>query len=504
MSPLNLTRYHFLVVDNPRLGFENAIAPVWSFVEDRLRHFGVGHYELVSADCLDARLAWLLANRTEASPHYLVIMDILSPVCDLDLVVAMGEALERTGVPYSLCDGAVPGTEVRGVLLLANLGPESALSLGELPRIVVHWPTQERYNNQLNLYKYKRLKMFLVLMRTVERLYELPVVDFMVRLESDAVYHLLVGFAEGVRLVSHDHCPHCRGALHLLHNSMSQPFCGYLPSSRPLYHECEACGLVVQSPAVHEEDVHRVYDRWDKEDFVVSTNNPYTSESIRCDLTKLQPLLPVSVRTLDLGGGVGNFSRYLAGQYPDWQVTHSDFEIKAEVAADNISCRTLDFTRDVVGQEQYDLITAWEVIEHVPYHRLSFVLQNIWRALTPGGFFVFSTPDFDSPLCKSFDFYALCPPFHYLVFGEKWLRRYFSEARDFAVFDVKHCSDFLDDALNWYDYGSKTCPSMALRNTSVVLKSIFEQDTDRRIRKALAAAGMGTEIVMTLRKQAKP
>jgi 2-polyprenyl-3-methyl-5-hydroxy-6-metoxy-1,4-benzoquinol methylase len=282
---------------------------------------------------------------------------------------------------------------------------------------------------------------------------------------------------------------------------MSQPFCGYLPASRPLYHECESCGLVVQSPSVHEDDVHTIYDKWDKQDFVASTNNPYTTDSIRCDFPKILPNLPAKTRSLDLGGGVGNFSKFLHATYPAWDVTHSDFEIKA-TASEGVQARTLDFTRNPIGKAQYDLITAWEVIEHVPYHKLQFVLENIWEALAPGGYFVFSTPDFDSPVCKSFDFYALCPPFHYLVFGERWLRNYFADSKQFEVFDVKHCSDFLDDALNWYGYGSKTCPSMAMRGTAELLRAVFEMDADKSIRNRLAAAGMGTEIIMTLKKKA--
>ena len=181
-------------------------------------------------------------------------------------------------------------------------------------------------------------------------------------------------------------------------------------------------------------------------------------------------------------------------------MTHSDFEIKA-IASEGVRARALDFTREPIGRAQYELITAWEVIEHVPYHKLRFVFENIAAALAPGGYFVFSTPDFDSPVCKSFDFYALCPPFHYLVFGERWLRNYFLDSKHFEIFDVKHCSDFLDDALNWYGYGGKTCPSMAIRSTADLLRAVFEMDVDKKIRNRLAADGFGTEIIMTLRKK---
>lgn len=48
--------------------------------------------------------------------------------------------------------------------------------------------------------------------------------------------------------------------------------------------------------------------------------------------------------------------------------------------------------------------------------------------------------------------------FHYLVFGQRWLRNYFAATGEFEVFDVRNCSDFLDDELNWSGYGKKLVP----------------------------------------------
>ena len=41
---------------------------------------------------------------------------------------------------------------------------------------------------------------------------------------------------------------------------------------------------------------------------------------------------------------------------------------------------------------------------------------------------------------------------------------------------------------------------MAVRNTSKVLQSIFEMDDDHKIRNRLYSNGIGTEIIMSLRK----
>lgn len=499
------SNHYFCVAGNARLAFESAYELVQPFIAGRLTHHGARFEFCPDWQALEARVQELL-DATLPNVEYIVLVDVMSPFVDMSLVSAMTEAAMRAGTAFSLCDGAVPGTEVRAVLSvqawktagkpfgLANLvgGP------------LVRWESQTRYNNQLNLYKYKRLKQFLALTKRFPNLKELSVPEIMELLTTDEAFSLLARFGDDVRQIEYAHCPHCEGNLKPLPSTMSQPLCGYLPSNRPLYHECGSCGLVVQSPSVHEDDVHRIYDKWDKQDFVASTNNPYTTDSIRCSFSRILPHLPRKARSLDLGGGVGNFSKYLHATYPEWNVTHSDFEIKAN-APDGVGSRALDFTRNPIGTAQYDLITAWEVIEHVPYHKLSFILRNIWAALAPGGFFVFSTPDFDSPLCKSFDFYAVCPPFHYMVFGQRWLRNYFSTSEEFEVFDVKHCSDFLDDALNWYGYGSKTCPSMAMRGTAELLRAVFEMDGDKKIRNRLAAAGMGTEVIMTLRKkQARP
>lgn len=498
-----LSHHYFCVAGNSRLAFENARVKVEAFIAARFEHQTVMHEFCANWSALELRVRALLCAPPPGI-EYIVLVDAMNPFTDFSLVEHMTEALHRTQATSCYCDGAVPGTEVRAVISARAFDKSKVFALGAVQgtdSALVRWKTQREFNNQLNLYKYKRLKIFLALLERFDDLPLLSAREVLARLSSDEAFSLVATFGDRLRQIHYTHCPHCRGGLTPLMNSMSQPFCGYLPASRPLYHECESCGLVVQSPSVHEDDVYAVYDKWDKQDFVASTNNPYTADSIRCDFSRILPMLPRTTRSLDLGGGVGNFSRFLRTRFPIWDVTHSDFEIKS-AAPPGVRTRTLDFTRNPIGEAQYDLITAWEVIEHVSYHKLEFVLENIYKALTIGGFFVFSTPDFDSPVCKSFDFYALCPPFHYLVFGQRWLRNYFAGSRWFEIYDVKHCSDFLDDALNWYDYGTKTCPSMAMRSTSELLRTIFEMDEGNKMRNALAGRGLGTEIIMTLRKKA--
>lgn len=280
---------------------------------------------------------------------------------------------------------------------------------------------------------------------------------------------------------------------------MSQPFCGYLPTNKPLYHECEECQLIVLSPYIEQNETYKIYDEFDKQDFVATLNNPYVAGLPRCDFSDFSSKLPSHPRTLDLGGGMGMFSRFLKATNPSWKVTHSDFSIKrnTELEELDISTRALNFMKDSIGEECYDLITAWEVIEHIPYEELETALENIYNALPKGGIFMFSTPDFDSPLCKANDFFAICPPFHYLVFGKKWLENYFIKS-NWNIHSIRYCSDFLDDADMWFDYASQTAPSFQLRATSTVLKELLSKPENKQL---LLDKGIGTEVIFTLVKE---
>lgn len=492
----------FVVIRHRRLEFGRAAAVVEAFVTRRLKTAGMADVRFV--DDVELARDFTDAMIQQSPTGYIVLSDIMNPLVDCDLVRAMVDCLERNEAAVCLCDGAIPGTEVELVVDASKLRSiPRDFSRSELRIVRKRWSSQEQHNNQFNLYKYKRLKVFLQLVQRLDDMHEMSIDDFVRALERDDIFAMLAAYGEDARLVWHDKCPHCSGALAPLPMRMSQPFCGYLPTSRPLYHECERCSLVIASPTVHEDDVPLVYDAFDKQDFVASLNNPYDGKSPRCDFSAFKNELPANARCIDLGGGIGRFSQFVKATYPNWSVTHADFAIKRNdhLAEQGIETRELNFLKQRIGSESYDLITAWEVIEHIPYHRLSAFLDNVLDALRPDGYFMFSTPNFDSPLCRSFDFFAMCPPFHYLVFSESWLREFFSKSDRWRYCQPRVCSDFLDDAVMWCSYGAKTCPSFQLRAASSVLESIFTLDDSKVLRRQLLQRGIGTEVIVTLQKR---
>ena len=89
----------------------------------------------------------------------------------------------------------------------------------------------------------------------------------------------------------------------------------------------------------------------------------------RTTLELAAPHLPGRPAVLDLGGGLGTFSQFVKQEHPQWSVTHSDFDLRSRpaLAASGVETRTLDFLREPIGECAYDLITAFEVVEHLPF-----------------------------------------------------------------------------------------------------------------------------------------
>lgn len=105
------------------------------------------------------------------------------------------------------------------------------------------------------------------------------------------------------------------------------------------------------------------------------------------------------VRAIDIGCGLGTWAGFLAESEPDWSVTGMD--VDPDVVADNarrVPNVTFQVGRAGEGRptQPYDLLTALDVLEHVPDIESHF--GDICRWLSPEGVFAFVVPVYDGPL----------------------------------------------------------------------------------------------------------
>ncbi|GLZ36193.1 methyltransferase [Lentzea sp. NBRC 105346] len=96
--------------------------------------------------------------------------------------------------------------------------------------------------------------------------------------------------------------------------------------------------------------------------------------------------LPESARCLEIGGGGGSVTSWLAdlvGPRGDITATDLDVDRLAPLERDNVTVLRHDVVRDVLPENAYDLVHARLVLIHLPER--DAVLRKLVRALRPGG-----------------------------------------------------------------------------------------------------------------------
>jgi len=160
-----------------------------------------------------------------------------------------------------------------------------------------------------------------------------------------------------------------------------------LKQQRYLLNQCGACGhryLVLLESAL--KDLESIY----VEGYAGFREDPHFREVMQREVSdRFVPRIPPPARILDVGCGNGVFLQI--AQSAGYEVEGIDISEAAATICrkKGISARAGDFlTLD--WDEPFDLITMWDVIEHLPNPRVFF--QHTRKLLKPDGYFVFKTP----------------------------------------------------------------------------------------------------------------
>lgn len=105
-------------------------------------------------------------------------------------------------------------------------------------------------------------------------------------------------------------------------------------------------------------------------------------------------------QVLEIGCGRGDFSIWLAGQYPKAQVTGVDFSEaaiatareRAESSGSSSQFRVEDAEALSFADSSFDYVVSCECMEHVP--RPEQMAREIHRVLKPGGQFILTTENY--------------------------------------------------------------------------------------------------------------
>jgi len=195
------------------------------------------------------------------------------------------------------------------------------------------------------------------------------------------------------------------------------------------YVKCRRCGLVYTDPAPSGEELRRVAEEWARKHHAGAhrlqwEGNPDLQELIHGPRMWRMEAYRHFNRLLDVGCSTGDFLEYASRR--GWNTAGCELASHTtEVARGRLGCeiRTGPFEASGFEEESFDVVTMWDVIEHL--HDPVSAVMEAWRILRPGGLLAISTPNYNSfsrhVLGKKWE--GLIPPRHLFVFSPRTARR---------------------------------------------------------------------------------
>ena len=153
-----------------------------------------------------------------------------------------------------------------------------------------------------------------------------------------------------------------------------------------LLHRCNQCGYVFDSPRPTREAIAAYYSRADKYDgWLAAIGN-----RDRLWMRRLKKLPIHSGRLLDVGTGIGQFLAHVRDRFDviGTEVSSSARALALERYQLEIIPGELE---EIQLDQEFDLITVFHVLEHVPSPRR--LLQKCYDLLAPGGYIVVAVPN---------------------------------------------------------------------------------------------------------------
>jgi len=198
-------------------------------------------------------------------------------------------------------------------------------------------------------------------------------------------------------------------------------------------YRCSKCGLLFV-PYVESEKLERLYQQFYKKNGYY--DEMYLKDSLRRTLTfkrwsNIIHRYKSGGRLLDVGTSFGEFLR-IAGKWDGWELFGVEIDPNTAHKARKNSGANISVGRienQNFPENYFDVITAWEVIEHIS--DVSVCLRRLRSWLKPDGILCLSTPNLNKLKNRLFrkyreDFFK--PPEHLLYLNRRSLRIMMSKA----------------------------------------------------------------------------
>ena len=199
---------------------------------------------------------------------------------------------------------------------------------------------------------------------------------------------------------------------------------------------CEKCGLIYQNPRPTSLTIQKYYpdsySPYNNKSKYLKLFNRISNNEKKCVLKFIR-----SGNLIDVGCASGYFLHEMqqTGQFNLTGVEFSSYASQRAREEHGLDVFTGNLEAANLQAGQYDVVTMWNVLEHV-YDPVGTV-NEVFRILRPGGFFIVRVPNPNSLAAKLFGRYwaGLDLPRHLFLFPKNVLK---SIAQEVGFFNKRH------------------------------------------------------------------
>lgn len=143
-----------------------------------------------------------------------------------------------------------------------------------------------------------------------------------------------------------------------------------------------------------------------------------------------------SGKLFDLGTGWGHFlytGKLLGYEVEGIELAAMPFKYATEHL--NLPVQEIDFFKLKAKTDHYDLITMWDVLEHI--ENCDEVIEKCYTMLKPGGYLIFQVPQIDSYIAKRQKEKWQCMGLDHVNYLSKKTAKYLCERKGFKLVRIK-------------------------------------------------------------------
>ncbi len=520
---IEIKKNEFCFVILPNINLGKHLKEILQFQKNRIHKFGFDSIYILDLDNIIDSKTELFKNTINSiikfkkifankSNKIICFIESTNPMLDLNQI----EKLSLKDNEIVEIHGGIPGTTPLFVTKYMNIKLKINSKnwlLKIKPNKTVYWNSQTFSNNQFDLNRPMRLKIFLKLLEKIPDLENLSILEFLKKLNSEKIFNFILDYAEDkIRTKPVKICPYCKHKdLKSLYFTTSQPMIGFLSNKKAVYLECQNCGLVSLRKQCLMKDLHLLYDDFERpkinekksiENFLTNKGGTHFQEKIR-SLELLKKYAPKKSSMIDLGGGFGEFACMAKKRNPLWRVHCVDFNldhVKSILEKNNVITHNQNFLENEFGKN-FDIISSLHVIEHIPVSELKKFFKNIYNSLNKNGLLLLTTPNYESPLARMFDYHMMYPPQHQTILSVGWIENFVKDLKLFKKITATTASVILEHYDDWFTYYKKTAPTDESKAVLEILDTIYNNKTMfNDFHQNLNKKNLGSESIILFKK----